>query len=212
MRKDSKIFSVLDEFIFIGYSVRGYEFYLQGQHKPDCYIITADFLHPPDSEFLERIAPDEKLKPRDHPFEMITSLEGIKKVVYGGLDKEFPVTSIFGLALELERILKFKRTRSIDDGVETAYSFYKYLYAFNYIIEEYGELRGFDVIDANLWISAITNCGIDWTIIEESGELNKYHLFNNYADALKFRSVADELVEEHSPFAVLAICEIEIQE
>jgi hypothetical protein len=76
-------------------------------------------------------------------------------------------------------------------------------------------LLGYDVADAGR-ISGLANCGYTEAETSElspvwAPRLNVYGLFSSLADAVAFRQVCDQRVEEHAPFWVYALWRIPIR-
>jgi hypothetical protein len=79
-----------------------------------------------------------------------------------------------------------------------------FAYAVHNRQKPFGEFKGYDVADCD-WVSAITDCDLHWTLIEQQGNLNSNHLFDNMSDATRFMLEADKLVQEHAPFHVWGV-------
>ncbi len=70
-------------------------------------------------------------------------------------------------------------------------------------------LLGYDVADGSL-VSGLCNCASDTTTMRElqtswSSSVNEYGLIETLDNAIRFRSIADARVPEHSPFWIFGI-------
>jgi hypothetical protein len=209
MRIDAKAYTDLDKFAFLGFSIREWDVPKLRTHKPESRVITVDTMLSPIFPAMNDFPYEDMNGTPNMTQDIQSSLIYIEEV-FKGIDPAIKANyRIYGYAIELERAFLYTYDFNLDKP-DSRYSVYKFAYAISNIIFPHGNFKGFDVVDATVeWTSALTNCGISWTIIEQCGQLNAYNLFSNYKDALCFRTMADDIVQEHSPFAVWAVYEVD---
>jgi hypothetical protein len=207
MRTDGIILTELDEFVFIGFSIRKRNVPSIPLHKPGCKVVTMDeLLCPPHPLLLDDIALEAAVS--KNPADPIIYSFDLVKVIYGRLSaNERLEFGLFGYAVELDRIFRHRSHVRLPVSKQPG-SFLSYAYAIRAPYEPIGEFKGFDIADSDGELSGLANCGIPWVEAEQCGQLNSSNLFSSYSEALCFRGLADRTVEEHSPFVVWAIFEI----
>jgi len=200
------------DFIFIGYSIRKRSVRSFRIHKPGTIIITADSAMSAPHPLLSEPGWEKIGEYLNGLRDIRYSIDLIKNLYSGLSQKEKKEYAIFGYEIERSRITEYRHMQ-YDPRTGIHSTPLKFEYALVNPVESVGEFRGFDIIDGNVeWTSALIDCDINWRLAEECGVLNRHNLFNDYAAAICFREKADELIQEHAPFAVWGIYEVSVNE
>lgn len=198
---------MINDFTFIGYSIRKVNVPSAHFHKPDCTMVTMDDGMSPFHKILDRNWKREGLRLSDDSgyYDLHYSFSDISALYASLSQTDRMIYGVFGYSIANSDYRKFYNGFLNVDLVDN--KLVSLSETPNYSNMEF---CGFDVIDSeSVWLSTLIDCEIDWMISEKCGDLNKNHLFSEHLSAQKFAEKCEQLVQEHSPCAVWAIWKIE---